>query len=129
MWSDNGQFLGYRGTASDITARKRTEAALLAALASARALNQRQKDLAELGADWFWETDANHRFVAMWGGRGSDQVAMRNTGLAVSRGAGPFKPARGMSRSGAPTASRWKPACRSTTSKCHESRPMASRDG
>ena len=77
MWSDDGQFLGYRGTASDITARKRTEVALLAALASARALNQRQKDLAELGADWFWETDANHRFVAMWGGRGSDQVAMR----------------------------------------------------
>jgi signal transduction histidine kinase/CheY-like chemotaxis protein len=40
-------------------------------------LQQRQQDFAELGADWFWETDASHRFTAMWGGRGHDGEAVR----------------------------------------------------
>jgi diguanylate cyclase (GGDEF)-like protein/PAS domain S-box-containing protein len=40
----------------DITARQRAERAL-------RASETRFRDFAETAADWFWETDADHRFI------------------------------------------------------------------
>ena len=43
---------------NEITERKRTEAAL-------RASEQRFRDFAAAASDWFWETDAEHRFVWM----------------------------------------------------------------
>ena len=40
---------------SDITARKEAELAL-------KESDARIKDFATAGSDWFWETDADHRF-------------------------------------------------------------------
>src|SRR3954471_17919083 len=37
-------------------------------LAEARAHSERLKSLTELSADWFWETDAEHRIVWLSGG-------------------------------------------------------------
>ncbi|MCK6450337.1 MAG: PAS domain-containing protein [Alphaproteobacteria bacterium] len=44
--------------AMEITDRKRAELELVEA-------NQRMADFAETSSDWFWETDAEHRFVLM----------------------------------------------------------------
>ena len=41
-----------------LLARKREKA-----LEEARAAEQRFRDLTELSADWFWETDAQHRIT------------------------------------------------------------------
>ncbi len=57
IFSDDGTFLGYRGTGSDVTELKRREAALERSEA-------RFKDFAETASDWFWETDEHHRFIS-----------------------------------------------------------------
>jgi len=59
---------GFVTTYTDVTERKRVEAALLES-------ESRFRDFAESAADWFWETDAEHRFTHI-----SDGLE-RNTGI------------------------------------------------
>jgi len=56
VFDDGGAFQGYRGTAVNVTEQKRIKLAL-------RESEERFRDLAESGADWFWETDADLRFT------------------------------------------------------------------
>ena len=51
-----GAFRGYRGTASNVTARKQAEEAR-------RESEARLRDFADASSDWLWETDAEHRYV------------------------------------------------------------------
>ena len=60
MKDANGKFTGALGMVSDITARKEAEAAL-------KASEQRFRDFAEVGVDWLWETDREHRIVILEG--------------------------------------------------------------
>ncbi len=55
---DHGVFAGYRGVGSDVTDRWRAEEAR-------RAEEKRFQDYATISADWFAETDADHRFTYM----------------------------------------------------------------
>src|SRR5581483_4494352 len=50
-----GGFVGYRGSARDVTAMIEAEERL-------RASEARQRDFAETASDWYWETDADYRF-------------------------------------------------------------------
>ncbi|MCX7154877.1 MAG: PAS domain S-box protein [Rhodocyclales bacterium] len=61
VFAADGEFLGYRGTGSDISEQKRAAEAL-------RDSEQRFRDYAELSADWFWEQDADLRFSRLSGG-------------------------------------------------------------
>jgi PAS domain S-box-containing protein len=54
----NGRFIGYRGTARDITYAVRAAEAL-------RASEERFRDFAETESDWFWETGSDHRVTWM----------------------------------------------------------------
>ena len=56
LFGPDGSFLGYRGIGREITALK-------AAQSSLRESEQRYRDIAELSTDWFWEQDAEFRFV------------------------------------------------------------------
>ena len=67
-----GEFLGYHGTAKDITERKSAEAAL-------RESEARFRSLTALSSDWYWEQDAAFRFTVL-SGRGADELA--NGGIA-----------------------------------------------
>lgn len=53
-WGRDGLFAGYEGVGSDITARKQAYRRLLAS-------EQRHAVMAGLSADWYWQTDAQHR--------------------------------------------------------------------
>ncbi len=53
----DGRFAGYEGVGRDITAHKESYQRL-------QASEQRYAVLAGLSADWYWATDAEHRFVA-----------------------------------------------------------------
>ena len=59
VFAESGEFRGYRGSSRDITARVEAEQAL-------RESEQRFRRLFEIGADYYWEIDAQHRlsFVA-----------------------------------------------------------------
>jgi PAS domain S-box-containing protein len=59
VFDASGTFLGYRGSGRDVTEHKRIEAAL-------RESEQRFRDYAETASDWYWETDAEHRFSDQW---------------------------------------------------------------
>jgi PAS domain S-box-containing protein len=50
----DGRLLYYEGTVRDITARKRAEQRI-------RESEERFRDFADTGSDWYWETDASHR--------------------------------------------------------------------
>lgn len=54
----NGQFLGYRGTGSNITAEIEAKRAL-------EERNAAMEDFANTASDWMWETDASHCFTYM----------------------------------------------------------------
>lgn len=54
----NGQFLGYRGTGSNITAEIETKRAL-------EERNAAMEDFANTASDWMWETDEAHTFTYM----------------------------------------------------------------
>jgi len=62
-----GRFLGYRGTARDITRAVRAEEAL-------HTSEQRFRDFAETESDWLWETGPDHTMVWMTGRTGSNGV-------------------------------------------------------
>ena len=55
-----GKFTGYRGTAKNVTAQRRADAAV-------RESEARFRDLTELSSDWYWEQDAALRFVGTSG--------------------------------------------------------------
>jgi len=59
-----GRPLRFAGAITDITSRRDTEQAL-------RASQERLQAFAELSADWFWETDTEHRYTALHGQDGS----------------------------------------------------------
>ncbi|HTN26641.1 MAG TPA: PAS domain S-box protein [Burkholderiales bacterium] len=55
VFDDTGRFVGYHGIGRNITQRKRAEAALQESEA-------RFRSLTTLSSDFYWETDAEHRF-------------------------------------------------------------------
>ena len=55
IFDANREFRGYRGVSTNVTAQKEAEIALALS-------EERFRDFAEIGADWFWETDAELRF-------------------------------------------------------------------
>jgi diguanylate cyclase (GGDEF)-like protein/PAS domain S-box-containing protein len=60
VFDAEGRFSGYRGVAKDITEKMRAERAL-------RESESRFRSLTELSADWYWEQDAELRFVSTGG--------------------------------------------------------------
>lgn len=54
------RFVGYRGISRDVTAEKHAERAL-------RESESRFRALSDLSSDWYWRTDAEHRFTYMHG--------------------------------------------------------------
>ncbi len=78
VWSDDGQFLGYQGVSLDITERKLHEADVQEVLKEARAAGERMLDFVHLGVDRFWETDADHRFIEVWGRGGVPEEVRRH---------------------------------------------------
>ena len=66
-----GRFLGYRGTARDITNAVRAEEAL-------HESEQRFRDFAEVESDWFWETDTEHRMSWITGRVGTGGIVPGN---------------------------------------------------
>ncbi|MBT7944144.1 MAG: PAS domain S-box protein [Alphaproteobacteria bacterium] len=56
VFGDDGEFLGYRGTGTEITEKKQAEQAL-------RESEARFRDYAEVASDWFWEMDENLCFT------------------------------------------------------------------
>jgi PAS domain S-box-containing protein len=69
---DKGRVYRMAGSVGDITARKEMEKAL-------RDSEQRFRDYAESSSDWFWETDANHRFVDTWNRFPSGPLPLRTS--------------------------------------------------
>jgi PAS domain S-box-containing protein len=57
---DHGRLLRFAGTITDVTDRVEAVRAL-------RESEERFRSLTELSADWYWETDAEHRFTAFSG--------------------------------------------------------------
>ncbi len=60
VFDDDGKFTGYRGISRDITAEKHAERAL-------RESESRFRALSDLSSDWYWRSDAKHRFTFMHG--------------------------------------------------------------
>ena len=55
LFDGSGEFIGYRGVATDVSAEVRAEEAL-------RASEERFRTLMQFSFDVYWETDAQHRF-------------------------------------------------------------------
>jgi len=70
LYDEQGRFVGYRGTGTDITQRKALEVQLQHQLA-------RFGDLVDLSADWFWEQDADFRFTYFSSGLERSGVSMQ----------------------------------------------------
>ena len=68
IFDEQGRFRGYRGIARDITASIRATEAL-------RESEERFRSLSKLSSDFYWETDAGHRFRAL-----SDEGALKKDG-------------------------------------------------
>jgi diguanylate cyclase (GGDEF)-like protein/PAS domain S-box-containing protein len=60
IFRDDGEFVGYQGISRNVTAEKRAERAL-------RESENHFRSLTELSSDWYWRSDANHRFTFMHG--------------------------------------------------------------
>lgn len=67
LFDEMGRFLGYRGTARDITRQVMAEEAL-------QKSEQRFRDFAETESDWLWETGPDHRMTWMTARSGSGRV-------------------------------------------------------
>ena len=61
IFDSGGRFTGYRGVGADISERFRSEVAL-------RRSEARFRQLTELSSDWYWEQDAEYRFIRVTGG-------------------------------------------------------------
>lgn len=72
---DQGRLQHYVGVSSDITVRKQAEAAL-------RESEERFRDLTALSSDWYWEQDADFRFVRL------DGELEANTGIPAAKHVG-----------------------------------------
>jgi PAS domain S-box-containing protein len=59
----NGEFLGYRGVARDVTERNLLEAEVRRAQRSLARSEERFRSVVEMSSDWIWETDPQHRFT------------------------------------------------------------------
>ncbi len=59
----NGEFLGYRGVARDVTERSLLEAEVRRAQRSLARSEERFRSVVEMSSDWIWETDPQHRFT------------------------------------------------------------------
>jgi diguanylate cyclase (GGDEF)-like protein/PAS domain S-box-containing protein len=68
VFDEDGTFIGYRGISRDITAEKHAERAL-------RESEGRFRALSDLSSDWYWRSDAQHRFTYM---QGRDESAQLN---------------------------------------------------
>jgi diguanylate cyclase (GGDEF)-like protein/PAS domain S-box-containing protein len=60
VFDDGGEFVGYRGISQNVTAEKHAERAL-------RESEGHFRSLTALSSDWYWRSDANHRFTFMHG--------------------------------------------------------------
>ncbi|MCW5771712.1 MAG: PAS domain S-box protein [Rhodospirillaceae bacterium] len=60
IFDSQGSFVGYRGTTTDITARRDAEEA-------SRESETRFRDFAEIASDWLWESDEHHCLVTLTG--------------------------------------------------------------
>jgi PAS domain S-box-containing protein len=58
VFAQDGSFVGYRGTSSNITAEIEAQRALEAQKAAL-------EDFAEIGSDWMWEADADHKLTML----------------------------------------------------------------
>jgi PAS domain S-box-containing protein len=58
VFGPGGEFLGYRGTGTDMTEQREAEERL-------RASEQRFRDYAETASDWFWESGPDHTFTTL----------------------------------------------------------------
>jgi signal transduction histidine kinase len=69
VFDRKGKFLGYRGAVRDISEAAQSAAAHAAA-------RQRLENFIATASDWPWETDAEHRFVAVAGGGRAERAAL-----------------------------------------------------
>jgi PAS domain S-box-containing protein len=87
---EQGRALFYEGTVIDITERRRAAQAL-------SDNEERFRDFAETASDWFWETDAEHRFsymsprVTTYGIPRDRSIGMRRIDIAWEVGSEPEK--------------------------------------
>src|SRR6202000_369913 len=56
LFDANGEFLGYRGTCTDVTEIMRAQQAV-------RESEPKFRDYAETASDWYWESDPEHKFT------------------------------------------------------------------
>ena len=67
IFGDDGEFVGYQGISRNVTAEKHAERAL-------RESESRFRSLTVLSSDWYWQSDANHRFTFMYGENRDSQL-------------------------------------------------------
>lgn len=110
-WQMNGED-GFVGWSVDITERRQAE--------------QQFRDFARASNDWFWETDAQHRFSAFYSG--AEPFSEERTTACAARPAGSCR-GRRKKRCGPNIAPHWTRASRFQTSNTRPSASTAIRAG